>query len=178
MGYSKAPEQPQSSARPICHSHAMTRMGREPTTIRIAAFELAALRTAPRETTCEQTDRQTDSLYKADKSNTLLFSPFQKYPSMWQGQLVLKNDSASVNMLFVHGNKELVGVTLPPRPPQPPSPATPPVGETEPLLRISQRMRLETQQVEGVAKRMEVCTDIFTQGRLVCSGQNGIKCAH
>ena len=86
---------------------------------------------------------------------------------MWQGQLVLKNDSASVNMLFVHGNKELVGVTLPPRPPQPPSPATPPVGETEPLLRISQRMRLETQQVEGVAKRMEVCTEILTQGRFV-----------
>ena len=34
VGYSKAPEQPQSSARPICHSHAMTRTGREPTTIR------------------------------------------------------------------------------------------------------------------------------------------------
>ena len=27
MGYSKAPEQPQSSDRPICHSHAMTRTG-------------------------------------------------------------------------------------------------------------------------------------------------------
>ena len=37
MGYSKAPEQPQSSARPICHSHAMTSTGREPATIRIAA---------------------------------------------------------------------------------------------------------------------------------------------
>ena len=37
VGYSKAPEQPQSRARPICHSHAMTRTGREPATIRIAA---------------------------------------------------------------------------------------------------------------------------------------------
>ena len=27
MGYSKAPEQPQSSTRPTCHSHAMTRTG-------------------------------------------------------------------------------------------------------------------------------------------------------
>ena len=27
VGYSKAPEQPQSSARPICHSHTMTRTG-------------------------------------------------------------------------------------------------------------------------------------------------------
>ena len=33
VGYSKAPKQPQSSARPICQSHAMTRTGSEPTTI-------------------------------------------------------------------------------------------------------------------------------------------------
>ena len=33
MGYSKAPEQPQSSARPICHSHAMMNTGRESATI-------------------------------------------------------------------------------------------------------------------------------------------------
>ena len=38
MGYSKAPEQPQSSTRPICHSHIMTSTGREPATIRIAAY--------------------------------------------------------------------------------------------------------------------------------------------
>ena len=38
VGYSKAPEQPQSSTRPICHSLAMTRKGHEPETIRIAAY--------------------------------------------------------------------------------------------------------------------------------------------
>ena len=37
VGYSKAPEQLQSSARPRCHSHTMTRTGREPATVRIAA---------------------------------------------------------------------------------------------------------------------------------------------
>ena len=37
VGCSEVPEQPQSCARPICHSHAMTRTGREPATIRIAA---------------------------------------------------------------------------------------------------------------------------------------------
>ena len=37
VGYSKAPEQQQSSARPICHSHTMTSTGREPATIRFAA---------------------------------------------------------------------------------------------------------------------------------------------
>ena len=45
MGYSKAPEQLKSSARPICHSHTMTSMGREPATMHIATYtkELAAL---------------------------------------------------------------------------------------------------------------------------------------
>ena len=38
MGYSKAPEQLQSSARPICHSHTMASTGHEPATIRIAAY--------------------------------------------------------------------------------------------------------------------------------------------
>ena len=38
VGYSKAPEQPQSSARPICHSHTMANTGREPATIHIAAY--------------------------------------------------------------------------------------------------------------------------------------------
>ena len=37
VGYSKAPEQPQSGAKPICRSHTMTRTGREPATVRIAA---------------------------------------------------------------------------------------------------------------------------------------------
>ena len=37
VGYSKAPKQPLSSARPICHSHTMTRTGREPATICTAA---------------------------------------------------------------------------------------------------------------------------------------------
>ena len=38
VGYSKAPEQLQGSARPICQSHTMMNMGCEPATIRIAAY--------------------------------------------------------------------------------------------------------------------------------------------
>ena len=38
MGYSKAPKQLQSSARPICHSHTLTSLGSEPAAIRIAAL--------------------------------------------------------------------------------------------------------------------------------------------
>ena len=37
-GYSKAPKQPQSSARPICQFHTMTNTGGEPAAIRIAAY--------------------------------------------------------------------------------------------------------------------------------------------
>ena len=52
VGYSKAPKQPQSSARPICHSHTMMNTGREPATIRIAAYRSSpSLRITPRETT-------------------------------------------------------------------------------------------------------------------------------
>ena len=47
VGYSKAPEQPQSSARPICHSHAMTNTGHEPATKRIATY-----RSSPRYALC------------------------------------------------------------------------------------------------------------------------------
>ena len=38
VGYSKAPEQPQNSARHICHSLTMMSSGREPATICIAAY--------------------------------------------------------------------------------------------------------------------------------------------
>ena len=38
VGYSKAPEQPQSSDRNICQSHTMTSTGLEPATTRIAAY--------------------------------------------------------------------------------------------------------------------------------------------
>ena len=47
MGYAKAREQLQSSARPRCPYHAMTSTGCEPATIRIAASELVMLRTVP-----------------------------------------------------------------------------------------------------------------------------------
>ena len=38
VGYCKAPEQPQSSDRPICQSHTMASMAREPATICIVAY--------------------------------------------------------------------------------------------------------------------------------------------
>lgn len=62
---------------------------------------------------------------------------------MWQGLLALKNETAAVQLHFVCGNKSLGLRSLP-------------VPETGPPLRIVQRMRLETQQLEGVARRMTV----------------------
>ncbi|KAK3537012.1 hypothetical protein QTP86_033128 [Hemibagrus guttatus] len=64
-----------------------------------------------------------------------------KYPIVWQGLLALKNETAAVQLHFVCGNKSLGLRSLP-------------VPETGPPLRIVQRMRLETQQLEGVARRM------------------------
>ncbi|KAI4871954.1 hypothetical protein NFI96_025523 [Prochilodus magdalenae] len=64
-----------------------------------------------------------------------------KYPIVWQGLLALKNDTAAVQLHFVCGNKSLGLRSLP-------------APETGALLRIVQRMRLETPQLEGVARRM------------------------
>ena len=38
VGYSKAPEKPQSSARPMCQPHTMTSTGREPATIHMTTY--------------------------------------------------------------------------------------------------------------------------------------------
>lgn len=71
----------------------------------------------------------------------------QRYPVMWQGMLALKNDNSYVQMHFIAGNRQLPKQALPQ--PIPNSNALSP-------LRISQRMRLEQTQLEGVAKRMLV----------------------
>lgn len=65
---------------------------------------------------------------------------------MWQGHLMLKNDAAAVQLHFLSGNVQLANSSLPPQ-------------QTErgpPILRISQRMRLEKTQLEGVERRIKV----------------------
>lgn len=62
---------------------------------------------------------------------------------MWQGLLALKNDTAAVQLHFLCGNKALGLRSLP-------------LPESGGILRIVQRMRLEAQQLEGVARRMTV----------------------
>lgn len=75
-----------------------------------------------------------------------LVTLLQRYPVMWQGLLALKTDQAAVQMHFVHGNPNVARASLPS------------LAETNtPLLRIAQRMRLEQTQLEGVAKKMQVC---------------------
>ncbi|GFO42532.1 msx2-interacting protein [Plakobranchus ocellatus] len=74
----------------------------------------------------------------------------QRFPVMWQGGLALKNESSYVQMHFIAGNRRLPSQALP----QPlPNGGLPP-------LRISQRMRLEHSQLDGVAKRMQ-CEDDY-----------------
>lgn len=64
---------------------------------------------------------------------------------MWQGLLALKNDQSAVQMHFVFGNPHVASDSLPCNAD----------GSTTPL-RISQRMRLEQTQLEGVARKMQV----------------------
>ena len=51
VGYSKAPEQPQSSAKPMCHSHTIMSTGANQPPYTLLPIRLAALHIAPRETT-------------------------------------------------------------------------------------------------------------------------------
>lgn len=64
---------------------------------------------------------------------------------MWQGLLALKNDNAACQMHFVSGNLNVARDSLPANP-----------DGSIPPLRISQRMRLEQTQLEGVARKMQV----------------------
>ena len=58
---------------------------------------------------------------------------------------MLKNDSAAVQLHFLSGNVQLANSSLPQQSEQ-----------RTPILRISQRMRLEKNQLEGVDRRIQV----------------------
>ena len=81
----------------------------------------------------------------------------RRYPVMWQGLLTLKNDSAAVQLHFLSGNGSLAKTSLPQQTDQP-----------MPVLRISQRMRLEKTQLEGVDRRIQVCEYYVEQLLNVC----------
>lgn len=72
----------------------------------------------------------------------------ERYPLMWQGLLALKTEQAAVQMHFVFGNKKIAKASLPFN-----------SDHTTPPLRIAQRMRLEQSQIEGVARKMQVCKE-------------------
>lgn len=73
----------------------------------------------------------------------------QRYPVMWQGLLALKNAHAAVQMHFVSGNPNIARASLPPIE----------NGETAPV-RISQRMRLDPAQLDGVYRKIQVSSII------------------
>ena len=68
VGYSKAPEQPQTSARPLCQSHTITSTGCEPATIGIAAY-----RSSPR---CVFANTKSDVLRQVKRK-----APHTAYPA-------------------------------------------------------------------------------------------------
>lgn len=80
-----------------------------------------------------------------------------RYPLMWQGLLALKTEQAAVQMHFVYGNKKIAKASLPFN-----------SDHTTPPLRIAQRMRLEPSQIEGVARKMQVCVNIIRVAKIFC----------
>jgi hypothetical protein len=70
---------------------------------------------------------------------------------MWQGLLALKNDQAAVQIHFVAGDVDVARHALP-------------VLDGANSLRISQRMRLEPAQLDGVTKKMQVRGSLVVYG--------------
>ena len=64
---------------------------------------------------------------------------------MWQGHLALKNAQATVQMHFVSGNPNIARASLPPI-----------VDGESQFVRISQRMRLDPAQLDGVYRKIQV----------------------
>ncbi|XP_036369681.1 msx2-interacting protein isoform X4 [Octopus sinensis] len=91
----------------------------------------------------------------------------KKYEIMWQGLLALKNDNVVVQMHLMSGNRQLIAPSMP----QLASDCT-----MQPL-RISQRMRLEPIQVEGVAKRMQL-TEEYCMLLALPNGQDHFEIMH
>lgn len=69
---------------------------------------------------------------------------FEPYPKVWQGQLGLKTEIATVQFHYVSGCKDLARLSLP----MSPEPGL------LPTLRIGQRMRLEASHLSGVQRKM------------------------
>lgn len=81
------------------------------------------------------------------------------FPISWQGYLTLKNDYAFIQMHFVSGNQDLARHALPTEQSAPMTPGGAPMPGalmSAACLRVNQRMRLETQQLEGVIRRMQM----------------------
>lgn len=79
---------------------------------------------------------------------------------MWQGLLALKNDQAAVQMHFVSGNPSVARASLPPI-----------VDGEAATVRISQRMRLDPTQLEGVFRKIQV-SNRKNENYKVCSKRN------
>lgn len=95
----------------------------------------------PLQMTTPQIASQGPSSSQPDSLSRLL----EVYPLMWQGLLALKTEQAAVQMHFVYGNKKIAKASLPVN-----------ADHTTPPLRIAQRMRMETSQIDGVARKMQV----------------------
>ncbi|XP_041427710.1 msx2-interacting protein isoform X2 [Xenopus laevis] len=105
--------------------------------------------------TLSRTELQSPSKQEAPHRSVDMVHLLKTYPIVWQGLLALKNDTAAVQLHFVSGNNVLAHRSLP-------------APEGGPPLRIAQRMRLESTQLDGVARRMMVESDYCLLLALPC----------
>ncbi|CAF0752949.1 unnamed protein product, partial [Didymodactylos carnosus] len=91
--------------------------------------------------------------------NDTFSSSRDPYSVTWQGYLILKNDQAYVKTILVAGSPQIARASMNFWNTDSQIPSNQPQSPSTHNLRISQRMRLEQAQLEGVQKRMQMEND-------------------
>lgn len=105
-------------------------------------------------------------------------------PSAWTGALILKNSAFATKMLLCSGDVSLVDLLMkttdhpPPHQQQRHPSSSPPCsseGSAVPLLRITQRLRLDPSKLDDVSRRMSAAG---SQGHCMLLATRAANCAH
>lgn len=84
----------------------------------------------------------------------------QRHPVLWQGLIALKNDQAAVQMHYVSGNRSIAAQALPT--------LQDGLAATVSALRITQRMRIEHSQLQGLMRKIQSKDDCCILMALPC----------
>lgn len=120
----------------------------------VSAIQSGAVSTLSTKTLRDEQQLQQAALHDVQANNS--DSIMTKHPVLWSGLLALKNESVSVQMHFVSGNRDISLRALPS------------FNEINQPLRITQRMRLDQQQLTALERKILANEDFCMLVALPC----------